>query len=158
MELLVVKGLYEVIPGEGLDVEMIIFANDENEAKDFFIEYIEFAPTFTGDWWEEEDIKTHTRLVSVEKFDDICFEGKKVSYTTPLIGGGYYIDGYGMWDEMKNEMIDRIDDNVGKIARFYVEDFNDTERLFFMKNKFYRKSSINAINSCVRRGIDPFGY
>ena len=159
MEAFIVKGNYQGIDGYNLDVEMNIFADTKEKAEDFFNEHSTIAPAFDGDYWEnDEEIKSNTQIISIDEFSDDYFKDIELYYSIPLIGGEYYTDGYGKWNEIKNKIIDRLDGDFNKIVKICLSDNLSKEIiLFFMENPAYNQSTSDAIIRCISRGVNPFG-
>lgn len=158
MEAFIVKANYQGNDGCQFDVEMNILADTKENAEDFFNKHLTIAPAFGGEWWEDEEIKSNTKIISIDEFSDDYFKDIELYYSIPLIGGEYYTDGYGQWNEIKNKIIDRLDGDFNKIVKIYLSDDSSKETiLFFMKNPAYNQRTSDAIRRCINGGINPFG-
>lgn len=157
MKLYEVSGKFEIDDIKE-NISMNIFAKEKEEAISFLKENIMIAPALEDDWWEEDDVKLNTSIVGVKLFDENIFKNKSLWFTIPMIGGEYFFEGRGLWEEIKEEIFNCIGKEVGRIGTIYINGIDCKDITFYMKNNFYSKSAINAIEHCNRLGISPFGH
>lgn len=159
-KLFLVKANYKKEGERSFDFEMHLVPHKEDSIKEDFYNMVYRLEEFDSDiYYDEDDVKSHVNIISIEEVTEIELLTSVGIYAEIPIGYGYRTDKRcDNWEEAYN-FLTGSDREFPRFRRMYVE-FKDSDLSYeiFYDYRSVNESSRKAIESCVRNGIDPFGY
>lgn len=135
---------YETYP-----VSMMVVGKDESEVSKTFRNRFMWAPGIIDD--DTIDLNEDICSVTIQDISEIDMGDIEWDYTIPIMGE-HHISGIGNIDEILDTLTG-FDNTLPEVRRAYINGMI----LHYDKGKSNKRHR-EAIASCIRQGVDPFGY